>query len=89
MMKLGELQRYVPEQDRDSEMYDAVRELFTYHAWTPEMITSGEIIRATLMEAYRAILRNAPSCPTRTRALNMLVDARMLANAAITFKGEV
>jgi hypothetical protein len=58
-----------------------------YHPWTPEQVASGEKVRDAIGEAIKAIYLNVPSCPTRTRAINHLIDARMIANAAITFCG--
>lgn len=68
---------------------EAVQELFTYHAWNDEMVARGKTVKNALAEAYKAIILNVPSSPSRTRALNNLTDARMLANAAISFNGEV
>lgn len=69
------------------EVIGEVRNLFEYHPWDKEQGDKGEAVRNALASAYRAIIESVPPCPTRTRALNMLTDARMLANAAITFKG--
>jgi hypothetical protein len=60
---------------------------FTYQPWNSDQIARGEQVREALIAAAKAILRNVPECPQRTRALNNLVDARMIANAAITFDG--
>ena len=60
---------------------------FTYHPWSEDQAERGRAVTAALIEAARTILRNVPECPTRTRALNNLIDARMLANAAITHEG--
>jgi len=68
---------------------ESVKELFTYHAWSVEQIEKGQKVKNALAEAYKAILLNVPSSPSRTRALNCLTDARMLANASISFNGEV
>jgi hypothetical protein len=64
-----------------------VEEAFHYQAWDKEQIAAGNVIRAALIEAATTILANAPETPLRTRAINNLIDARMLANAAITFRG--
>lgn len=61
---------------------------FTYQPWGPEQIAKGENVRDALKEAYKAIIKNVQSGPMRTRALNMLMDCRMLANQAITFPGQ-
>jgi hypothetical protein len=63
-------------------------EVFTFHPWSGEQIAAGRVVRDQLAGAFAAIVNNAPPSPLRTRALNAVVDARMLANAAITFKGK-
>ena len=65
----------------------AIRDLFEYHAWDELQRQAGQGVRSALITAYEVIVATVPPCPTRTRALNMLVDARMLCNSAITFKG--
>lgn len=64
-----------------------VEHAFTYTQWNEEQVRRGCDVAATLIAAAKAILANVPECPTRTRALNNLIDARMLANAAITHDG--
>ena len=66
---------------------DNVEAAFNYQPWDAEQILAGDVVREALIRAARAILNHVPESPLRTRALNNLVDARMLANAAITFKG--
>lgn len=75
--------------DAGPELDEAVKNLFTFHPWSATQVADGEKVRDAIAEAYKAVILNVPSSPTRTRALNALVDARMLANAAITFKGEI
>ena len=67
---------------------EQVHDLFTYHKWDDKQVLKGQHVRGALEDAYVAIIKNVPPCPTRTRALNMLVEARMLANAAITHGGK-
>ena len=66
---------------------DNVERAFTYQPWNEDQTRRGREVTAALIEAAKTILRNVPECPTRTRALNNLVDARMIANAAITHDG--
>jgi ferredoxin len=66
----------------------ATRDLFDYHDWDDEQRKNGEIVRNMLCSSYQAIINAVPPCPTRTRALNLLLDARMLANSAIMHKGK-
>jgi len=65
-----------------------VEEAFHYQPWNDAQVAAGSEIRTALIEAAKIILKNVPETPLRTRALNALVDARMLANAAITFNGK-
>jgi len=94
-MKLSELNRVHPGIGDGcyfieiEEVERSIKELMTYAPWTKEQIEAGEVVRDALAKAYFAILSSVPSSPSRTRALNLLTDARMLANQAITFKGEV
>ena len=71
----------------DSMVLTEIDNLFQYHAWDTAQIENGKRVRHALSDAYATIINEVPPCPTRTRALNMLVDARMLSNAAITHKG--
>lgn len=64
-----------------------VEHAFTYQAWNEDQLARGREVTAALIAAAKAILQNVPECPMRTRALNNLVDARMIANAAITHDG--
>ena len=66
---------------------DNVEHAFTYHPWNEDQQRRGKEVTAALIAAAKAIITNVPECPTRTRALNNLIDARMLANAAITHDG--
>lgn len=90
-MRIAELQRLAqpvpPEQILDAAK--VVEDLFEYHPWDEQQQEQGRLVRNSLADAYKSILGNVPPGPTRSRALNMLVDCRMLANQAITFKGEV
>lgn len=77
---LGQLQQ--------QEARAAVDELFTYAAWDEDQKLAGKHVVDSLKAAFMEILIHVPPSPTRTRSLNCLVDARMLANAAITHKGK-
>ena len=69
------------------EVLTEIHNLFDYKAWNADQHVAGNAVRHTLAAAYEAIVAFVPACPQRTRALNMLVDARMLANSAVTHKG--
>lgn len=64
-----------------------VDQAFKYQPWDPFQQQSGDVVREALVAAAKAILRTVPRTPSRTRALNAVMDARMLANQAITFCG--
>jgi hypothetical protein len=64
-----------------------VDEAMRYHPWGREQLEAGEQCREALTAAIKTILRTVPESPLRTRAINKIVDARMIANAAITFRG--
>jgi hypothetical protein len=64
-----------------------VDDLFDYQRWNEDQTSRGRYVREALAQAVKVIISNVPPCPTRTRAINHLVDARMLANAAITHRG--
>lgn len=86
---LSELNRATAATITDAELEVLTNDLFTFKPWNDEKIAKGGEVKDALKEAYKLIIKNVPSCPTRTRALNCLIDARMLANAAITFDGAV
>lgn len=77
---LGQLQQ--------QEARAAVEEVFTYSAWSDEQKRAGAHVVDALKAAAMEIMIHVPPSPSRTRALNHLIDARMLANAAITHKGK-
>lgn len=85
-MNLAELNR---QEGVTPEVSALIDQLFTYQEWSEAKVKAGQAVRAALSKAYAEILENVPSCPTRTRALNMLIDCRQTANAAITFDGQV
>lgn len=64
-----------------------VAEVFQYQPWSAAQQECGDAVRDALVMAAKQILRSVPPGAYRTRVLTMLVDARMVANAAITFRG--
>lgn len=72
----------------NGDVDETIKNLFAYQPWTKDQEERGVKVRESLEAAFRVILENVPSCPTRTRAMNMLTDCRMLANAAITHNGK-
>lgn len=69
------------------EVHEEIEKLFQYAPWDAAQRESGEMVRTALREAYEVLIERVPPSPTRTRALNHLIDARLLANTAISFKG--
>lgn len=66
---------------------DTVEHAFRYHPWDRDQQQAGDEVRDLLIVAAKGIIRRVPPGPSRTRALNCLIDARMLANAGITHRG--
>ena len=66
---------------------DNVEDAFTYQPWHAKQTDAGQQVREALVAAAKTILRLVPDGPMRTRAINDLIDARMKANAAISFSG--
>jgi hypothetical protein len=66
-----------------------VRDLIEYHTPTADHVNRMAEVRKGIETAMLAVVFNVPASPTRTRALNALMDARMLANAAVIFGGAV
>lgn len=62
-------------------------DLFSYHNLTSDQMDRISMVREHLLMAYTTVLSHAPPSPMRTRALNMIFDARALANAAIAMNG--
>ena len=67
---------------------DNVAEAFRFQPWDSSQQLVGDAVRQRLQAAAEAILFGVSESPMRTRALNAIIDARMLANAAITFRGK-
>lgn len=62
---------------------DAMR----YLPWAPDQSEAGEAVRDALTMAAKAILRHVPDGAFRSVALRNIIEARMNANAAISFRG--
>lgn len=70
------------------EIEATIDDVFEYHKWDVNQVLEGTHVREALARAVKVIVANVPPCPTRTRAINNIVDARMLANSAITHRGK-
>lgn len=64
-----------------------IEDAFTYQRWSPAQEDCGAAVRDVLVLAAKQVLRSVPPGRLRQRALDCLIDARMLANAGITFRG--
>lgn len=74
--------------DLTPEVEALIIERFTYKQWTPEQVASGANVTNAAIAFAITIVTNVPPSATRTRALNLIEEARMLANAAITHDGK-
>lgn len=63
-----------------------VEECFKYHAPTPDQIPRYQEINDAARAFALVVLKNVPRCPLRTAALNLIMDCRMKANAAIALE---
>lgn len=70
------------------EVEALIIERFTYKQWTPEQIERGRQVTEGAIEFAKDIVQHVPPSATRTRALNLIEEARMLSNAAITHEGK-
>lgn len=66
---------------------DNIEDAMRYQPWHKGQQIQGDAVRDALVFAAKAILRNVPRSPRRTLALQHLINARMDANAAISFGG--
>lgn len=66
-----------------------VKEVFTYHAPSPEQVEKMERIREAAIELAQAILDCVPDSADKSAALRQVREARMTANAAIVLNGMV
>ena len=69
------------------EPKDAIENLFTYHAPTPEQQVLYKTIRSQAMALARLIDGACPPSPDRTDAIRKLRECVMTANAAIATGG--
>lgn len=70
------------------EVEAIIKERFTYKQWTPDQIERGAAVTECAILFAKAIVRHVPPSPSRTRVINLIEEARMLANAAITHGGK-
>ncbi|HEX8851223.1 MAG TPA: hypothetical protein VF761_16980 [Gemmatimonadaceae bacterium] len=70
------------------QIRELVEERFRYKPWDEQQKEDGKAVTDAAVDFGVAIMSKVPPCPTRTRALNLIEEARMLANAAITHGGK-
>jgi hypothetical protein len=66
---------------------EIVAQLFTYHAPNETTIPKFAAINQAAKNFAEIVLANCPSGPDRTRAIEAIRAARMLANSAISLNG--
>ena len=64
-----------------------VDDVMRYQPWDRFQAEQGDQVREALTLAAKTILRNCPPGRFRSVALRQIIDARMNANAAISFNG--
>ncbi len=67
---------------------EAIADLFTYHAPTPEQIEHYEAIREKARELAGVIVAHTPSSADQTAAIRKLRECVHVANAAIALAGK-
>ena len=71
------------------EVKEQIVDAFEYHPWDADQVARGAKVRIALENAVAAIVENVPATPQRTRAINHIIDSRMLSNSAITHRGKL
>lgn len=66
-----------------------IDDLLTYHPWNEEQVAAGVEVTEAAKNFMLVIATYCPQSPARSRALNMVADARMVANASITHGGNL
>lgn len=64
-----------------------IDDVMAYQPWGPLETSAGDQVREALTAAAKAILRNVAPGRYRDKAIDGIVQARMDANAAISFRG--
>lgn len=66
---------------------DNIEDMMRYQPWAHDQQQAGDIVREALTAAAKAILRVVPNSAHRDAAVQYILNARMHANAAISFRG--
>ena len=67
--------------------YEQIKDIFTYHAPTPEQREIYEQINAAFVACAVVIEPLLPEGPGKTVAIRKLAEARMQANASVSLEG--
>ena len=67
---------------------EAIDDIFTYHAPTPEQLPKYEAIRDAAKVFAQVLLANTPSSADQTAAIRLLRQAVMTANQAVATDGK-
>ena len=77
------------EEGRGARVNEAeIRDLFRYHAPSPEMTRKFEAIRSAIETAALVIDAECPPGADRTAAMRRLKEAHMTANASVVLEGK-
>jgi hypothetical protein len=67
---------------------DAIEDLFTYHAPTPDQIPKYEAIRAGAKAFAKILVANTPQSADQTVAVRKLRECVHVANGSIALRGQ-
>jgi superfamily II DNA or RNA helicase len=67
---------------------EAIKEVFSYHAPTPEQAAVYEKINQAFQQCAKDVLALLPNGAGKTIAVRKLSDARMAANASVALNGQ-
>ena len=64
-----------------------IRNVFRYHAPSPESIAAHEMVRTVMVDAVTTIAADIPLSRERSLFITLCQEAQMMANAAIAIHG--
>jgi hypothetical protein len=67
---------------------EVLREIFTYHAPTPDQLPKYQAIRDAGLAFALVVHANTPAGPDRTTAIRCIRESVMTANAAVALNGQ-
>lgn len=83
----GECDVAPPDVMRGQITLENIDDVMRFQPWTPGQVDAGDQVREALTAAAKTLLRVCPAGPYRSVALRKILEARMDANASITFRG--